>query len=248
MKKLLLTLFLLSSSAAFAANIALLWTPYIPPPAGGAPVELTGTGALDQDSTGGSFAVTVPADADMIVVAATGYPGDGVSVLLDEINFDNGADTDFTQIAWQYWDATYDGATVDTWMMTDTSPDWPGSGAKTVYWSAAGSVDEGTQIYVFFLKNTDTASPIVDTEGKETGSAGWTSSLTGVGSDDLGIVACYAWNGAPNINPTGSGQTTVVSQGPFNTSGLGVGVESGEGALQITGSDTVCVAFGVRAG
>jgi hypothetical protein len=217
---------------------------------GGAPpsteVAFVGTPTLAQSSSNGSFGVTVPADADAIYVVIAGYEAGVGNPMVTSLNFD-GAGTDFVnEDGYEYSSDTADGYVVQLYSMTSNDSDWPGSGSKTINYTAT-AYTYGYNFYVFYSENNNLTTPIGNTGGHYVQSTSYTSSLTGVGSNDMGVIACGALAATPDVNPASSGQTALTETAPFNSVGFGVGYELAESALQATGNDRICFAFVIEA-
>lgn len=199
-------------------------------------VELTGTPVHHTANSDGSFAVTIPSDAEICIVSVAGY--NSQSSLVDELNWNNGATLDFTLIA----RGTYNGTQAETEALYMQSSDgnWPGPGAQTLYFSNTGSYSEGFHFYVHFYKGISTSDPIGDSEigaNGNTNTSPQTSSLTGVTADDMCIGATYSYNAVPDMDPTGYGQTSMLEAARYNSCHLGVGRELGESAFRIESID-----------
>ena len=193
----------------------------------------------------------MPADADIAIVTVIGYTGtNGTSDLLDKLSWDNGASVDFTKIIGEVVAPSppeYNHHSVQASYMASTSPDWPGSGSQTLSWSANGTIAGGYNIACFFYKNVDLSDPIVDTDSRVAG-GDWVSSLSGVGSNDMGIVVGFGDADSIDADPSGSGQTALWEPSLYNLLDAGIGEELGEGALDIdNGGNLVPIAFALKA-
>ena len=197
--------------------------------------------STSQDST---HAITVPA-CDCIVVCITGAQG-GSGALVDAINFDNSG-TDLTQIASEVYGGGFNVTQVDTYRIVASSGSWPGAGSKTLYVNAPASRVEGYNVSVLYYENVDQTTPTGDTDthvGDDDG-ASFTSALTGVGAEDMGIVVAYRYSGNPVVN--GNSQTQIHLSNS-NNAGIGVAEKLGEDAMVATSaSDLVAVAFVLKA-
>ena len=236
--------------AALAASLSLpANSGFIRGSGGGAPatdVEITGTGQTVQDGSSGSASITIPSDADVILISWAGFT-DGAapfSVLsLDGAGLDFGA-----PVATASW--TGYGITTAAYVMD--SDDFPGTGSQTLTYTYASATTEGAQFRITYLTNVDTTTPVGDTDSSAEVTT-WTSALTGVAAEDMGVIACYGYVNTPDVNPSGAGQTVDVESAAFNFSALSVGYELGEDALEadITVSSDereVCVALGFNNG
>lgn len=201
---------------------------------------------VHQSSADGSISITIPSDAEIVLVGAVGYTT-STTDMFNSINFDNTADQDFTTIVENRYNASYTGLCAEVLRMTSADANWPGTGAKTLYYDGT-NYTEGYQILVFYAKGLDTSDPIRDTHSADAAST-YTGSLTGVDADDLSIVFCYEYVNAPDINPSGSSQTVILESGSFNSAGLGCGYEAGESAMTAdatAGSDMVSTSFALK--
>lgn len=244
MKKLLLMFFLVPLGAL--ANVALHWAPVSAIPGGsGGPVEMTGTGTTIQSDADGSASITVPADAEMILLSWSGWV-DGENAPISELNFDDGATFDFTTLSIAVWpDYSTDHA---VYYITSNDSNWPGTGSKTLYYASPASLDEGENMRVYYAKNVDVASPVGDIDKLEGSDAVFTSNLTGVASEDMGVVSCYSYQTVANVDPATYGQTVEVEEAAYRDAGLAVGYELGESALRAEGGRKACIAFGINNG
>ncbi len=219
-------------------------------------VERTGT-AASNTSPGqtGSFAVTVPSDADVVVVYQTSWVDSNGATPLDELCWDGGNTFDFTVLKEQLYDNSggySDYMTVGAYYMTSDDANWPGSGSKTLYYDWNGSVGGSETLFVQFYKNVDKTSPVVGTDSTPSGPDDWTSSIAGVGAGDLGCIAVMDFiavaTNEPDVTPTGEGQTEVFSYFRGDEyGGLAIGEEVGEGALRAVSTEAngymVTIAF-----
>ena len=229
------------------------------PAAAGGAVEITGLTYTDQsDSQGASFAVTVPADATAVIVVWATNIATSCTGILSQLNFDNGSDMDFTQIIERgrlgdcYRDST------GAYYMTSGSGDWPGAGAKTLYWRFETSADYGVNIAAFFVKGINTSSPIVDSDYEDNAAAGsFNIALDGVGSGDMSVISFFVYDTGTvtliDADPAGQGQTVIWESTTQSLTMLGTGYEVGDGTVYgetaTSGSDgsTVVVAFALNA-
>lgn len=197
-----------------------------------------------------SMAVTVPdtgVHGDLIcVVIAEGAPGDVEPGILDDLSWDNGSAVDFTLIVEEILEPA-EAIVIGGYYMTSDDGDWPGDGAKTLYWSPDGTVDIGFNISVSFYKNINiSGDPIVDTDSRQFG-GNWTSGLGGVAAGDMGILGAH--NDSQASDTTGNGQTEIADM-LNNSAGLNVAYEVGEDALIASAegsSDLVGIAFALLA-
>jgi len=204
-------------------------------------------------STDSSFAITIPSDAEAVIVSVSGYILTG-TYIVDKLNFDDTAPIDFTSIVTQPY--TTSGATDDQaisdFIMTDTDANWPGTGAATIYYSTSGAVQEGFNVLVYYVKGLDKADPIRDTDSQEGSDAGygsgstWTSAMTGVVAGDLSFMAAYHYQTGLTIVPAGSGQTAITTSSDFNNNVIGVSYKDGESAMQVQGVWRVSTAFAIK--
>jgi hypothetical protein len=216
-------------------------------------VEYISAETVIQTTSDSSQSITIPSDCNaanngLIIVTVSGYTGAINETLLDELCFDGGSTLDFSTEAGlaSFWSS--DEEQIRNYYMTADDANFPGTGSKTIYWSSSIGYTEGYQIGISYWKNVDPDDPIGDTDTRVGGSTAFTSSLTGVdGSDDIGVISAYAYDNAPNVDPTGYGQTAIYESASYNQVGLSLGYELGESALRGEGNDAVWVAFALNA-
>ncbi len=206
----------------------------------------------------GSVSITIPGDATMVLVFLSQYIGNSVTTgPAEDLNFTGLTDgLDFSLIIAQRYDASYPSLCISAYRIDSSSPDWPGTGAKTLYYDAVGtSYSEGTNICVAYVKGVDSASPVVHTDSEEAnaGTGNFTSSLTGISSGDLSFVAAYDYDTSapPDAAPTGSGQTAIAALdggGGIGGSALAVGYEAGESAIRVDSGSAyqAAIAFALK--
>jgi hypothetical protein len=198
-----------------------------------------------------SFSVTVPALCTYILVNVSGYYGSGTDPVFDQLNFDNGNDLDFTHIVTGcYEDTPPTYAQMSAFGMTATDGDWPGTGSKTLYFRVDGGTNpgEGLQIHVSYWKGVDQSSPVVDSEWRAHSSSYYTSSLTGVSTGDMGVIASYAYNGTIDVDLPGKGQTAIAESAVYRSAGFSIGYEAEEDALDAESSvNFVPIAYALKA-
>lgn len=198
----------------------------------------------------GSFAVTIPDGCNFIWIAmAAGITPNIDAEFFTKCNFDDSARTDFTRIVRQKYAG--DDWTVEAWRLDSSSPNWPGTGAKTFYYTVRGTSFSGIPIYVGFMSGVNTSSPIVATGQGVVGNTSTGTeiiSLTGVGADDVSVV-CVAGGGLVDATPSGSGQISLLAGLSHNLQYLSTGYKYGSTSMSATGPviDTEAVAFAVKA-
>lgn len=152
-------------------------------------VAFTGTAVTNTSHADGSQAVTIPADAEAVIVISWMYRNNHAGSF-DQLNWDDGAALDFTEIAKN--STTADPYDVFAFIMTSADANWPGTGAQTLYWSFTGAPTEGGTVWIYFAKGLNTSSPVGDTEtGKIalTGNQQVSTTLANVGADDMCVLA-----------------------------------------------------------
>lgn len=209
------------------------------------PVARIGTYTLHQAAADGSIAISVPSDAEMCVVIATGYSSvAGAYPLFDKLSWANTNTVDFPLVV----DSTGWGNTqVEVRAMLVTDATWPGSGTKTLYYSSYGSYGEGYNIAVLFYKGIDVGNPVIGT-AKRVNGVSWTGTVVGVGANDMIIGAAYRWNGVPNMDAAGYGQTSIL-ESSYAYAGIGIGEKLGSTTCYIESADDQLVptVFALRA-
>jgi hypothetical protein len=209
-------------------------------------VERAGAAVTHQNNSDTTIDVTIPADANAVVVYVSGYRGiTDTASLLSTLSF-SGSGMQFATIVRSGFYPEFTGTQIEAFLLTSANGGWPGSGARVLTFAANGSYAEGFSIAVQSYRGVDTGSPVVSTDRRSVGGA-WTSALTGVGGDDLGILAVYRHNAAvPSLAV--SGQTEVVNIPAYNNAALAVAEELGESAMVLpTTTNTVVVAFALAA-
>jgi len=206
--------------------------------------------AIEQATTDGSISLTIPATCDYITVCATGFNSSVSSepfAFFDQMDFDDTPSAMvLTEIDNQRFNSANPDATVNTYGITATDGNWPGTGSQTFYYDIVPTANEGLQILVSYWKDVDQTTPIIDTDASDRVSA-FTSSLTGMGAGDMGVICAYRYGTAPDMNPGSVGQTVILEQAAFNDACFGFAYELAESALEASGSNLVPVAFGIAA-
>ena len=215
-------------------------------------VEVIGSAVVKTSdvTTEWSQALTVPADAALCLVLASGYySGAAGANAVKELNWDGDDDiVDFALIG----KADYTGFGAEDPLAEAYYYLNPPTGDQILYGRRLGV--QGWTFTILFLKNVKTGTPIGSTEVGDATEANKTatsrtSSLATVDAGDLGVMLSYAYK-IVDADPAGYGQT-VLNESLFNTAGNGVGVELGEAALRMecTAGDnyTAFVAFAVKA-
>lgn len=179
-----------------------------------------------------SFSVTIPASANCVVVYAIGGVGsiDSSAKVLDELCWDGGSTMDFTHVATCYY-AT-NNPVISCWYMTSADGNWPGTGSKTLYYRTYNNntINEGIHVIVLNFSGVDTADPLVDTDdtGSDLISIDWTSTMTGVGAGDMGVIGIYEYQVAGDGNDNAQ---TEVANGVYNGSGYSAAYKLAEDGM-----------------
>jgi len=212
-------------------------------------VELTGSPSyvVNRDFDDGSQAVTIPADCTAVLVFSC-VSHTTTEIDFDELNWDNGATNDFTQVV--HNGAGANNSVVFSYIMTSASGDWPGTGSQTLYFGFNATPGGGGPVIIVFLKGLDTSTPTVDTDSDYDLTDGdWTASLSGVSSGDLTFLMVGIYY-AYTIDGRGSGQTQLASDSNDNSFEWEINYEDGEGSPSIQTNDSIysgAVAFAVSA-
>jgi hypothetical protein len=198
-------------------------------------VALTGSAVTNTTYGDGSQAITIPADAEAVIVAVPGVYVNNTAVTFDKLNFDDTASAvDFTSIVTNA-DTTnpYD---VFAYIMTSTDADWPGTGSATVYWAFNSAPGEGGVVEIWFVKGLDESDPTRSTDSnKATGASTWTATLASVDADDLTfIIGSDYQGGGHTITVTNDSQTELDSGSNDNSVIWAIGYEQGEGSPSVT--------------
>jgi hypothetical protein len=217
---------------------------------GGSAVARTGSPTVLQNNATTSLSITIPSNASAIVVFATAYLDASAGVpILSALNFGSSGNT-FTSIAQQTW---YNGGNypcAQAWILTSSDGNWPGSGTHTLTVNTGSPTEDGVNIVVQAYTGVNTISPIIDTDSRAgyDMSTAWTSSLTGVSEDDMGII--FVYRSAEVVSSiSGNGQTQWLASSLYRDSSIGIAEKMGEAALYMSGaSDQVVIAFALEAG
>lgn len=194
----------------------------------------------------GNMSLNIPSDAEAIIVTVSGLGLSTSTELFNAINFANDASKEFTTIEQGFFNA---GAymEVESYILTDASADWPGTGAQTLYYTAPDGYVEGFNVVVWYVKNIDTANPIVgtDTDQGDTLSGSWASNIPSTGADDLHVIAIYKYQNTATVDA--AGQTELVAPSIYNDAGLSIAYEQGVTSMDATfPGGCVPIAFTLR--
>jgi hypothetical protein len=154
-------------------------------------VEVTGSVAtLSQIYTGGrADSITIPVDAEAVLVICAGTYTAGSANGFAELNWDDGGTNDFDLVVSNSdTTAPYD---LFAYIMTDESADWPGTGSQTLYHAPDYNPSEGGAVIAVALKGLDTTDPIGDTDATKNEGTSYTPTLSNVASGDL-VFCCIA--------------------------------------------------------
>ena len=188
-------------------------------------IERTGTYIqIDSWNETGSQSITVPNDAELMLVFIGGYSVAGVNWMeageysLNSVSLSLIAHTS---------DQT-DNEQVAAWRLVN-----PATGSQTFAWdhNTGASLGDGATFIILFYKGVDTTSPI-----RDSGTAGAAGDVTGVvfesGDMIVGAVASYQ---DAITSADDDGQTEIVLTEVFSNLGMGVGEELSEGDFYTTG-------------
>lgn len=150
----------------------------------------------ESSNDSGSISVQVPSGADICVVSIVGEMDTTTKAHFfedGELCWDDGGTNDFTHIVSSGMASGV--KHVSMYYMTSDDTNWPGSGAKTLYFDLPGTStpDHGMNYCIAFYKNVDKSSPITttDTDHYETGQDAESCNLT-INSGDMTIGAAYS--------------------------------------------------------
>lgn len=192
-------------------------------------VELTGTPVKNTSYANGNQAVTIPADAEAVIVMSWGWRN-AHALDFTALNWDNSG-LDFSLIVTNK--STTDPNDIWAYIMTSASGAWPGTGAKTLYWTFSGAPTEGGTVYIFFVKGLNTANPVRST-ASDKDQYTWSTTLADVATGDLCLVAMSNYNTNIDADPVGSGQSVLIEQTtPENSDTYGIGYKSDNGSVSI---------------
>ena len=253
----------LSAPSQFAVELG--QAPQPPPGGGDMSVQRTGSvysTTISGGGTAGSVAsITVPADADAVVIALAGNFVTGAADVLSQCYWDGDtAALDFTKAIsrFRFTDTFRDHAAI--YYMTSDDANWPGSGSgKQINITLGAAADSGEyeEIGVWFIKGLNIASPIVGTGYAEQTVAGpLTVSMSGSpAAGDLAQGGGYVYQSVGqtvtvDATPTGyEDQTEVFWSGVDGKNGNHIfeklGVSSLTGDYQVSGGGAAAVYVGV---
>jgi hypothetical protein len=201
------------------------------------PVTETGTPVVIQDSSTSEWSqsITIPTDANLITIHASGARYDGTTPAITELNFTGSTDVvDFTRIGTAIYIGNNDPLHEAFYMSADDAA-WPGTGTHTLY-GRVPVVDEGWTYIVVFWSGADAADPInnsviVDTDFDVRSENPKDFVLSSAPAGSISVVGGYTFSGEIDANPSGEGQTAVSENAAFNSAGSAVGKEAGESTL-----------------
>jgi len=211
-------------------------------------VAQSGTLASYTGGTGaGNLNFTVPVGASGIIVHVA-TSGGGISIV--ELNFRDANDTiDCTLINGDSNSSSNEG-TLFAYYMHSADANWPGEGAKTLRWEVS-DFGEDVHVVVFCVTGSATTGFIIDSDVVSYADPGWSETLpamTGVGADDLSVVAVWAYNSGTEINTNLNSQTQIYDVGTW--SAFSVAYKAAESAMQIncnSYSPCIAVQFSIKA-
>lgn len=163
-------------------------------------VSRTGSvGTITNNANSGSQSVTVPADAELMVVGAIGY--EGVSTY-----FSSGS-------------VTINSAALSVSRANDSDTSYgmvslfhkvsPSTGTQTLAWdwSGTGAPDEGVTIFYAFYKGIDTDDPIKSEGGEQVQTDADTGVMTAA-TGDLAVAIAYAYGESETFTWTNATEVT----------------------------------------
>lgn len=190
---------------------------------------ITGTPQLIQDSaTSSSASVSVPADAEYMVVMGQYWIAGGGA--LSSMTMDSNACTKVN---------SYEGSdTGNSFIWRYIVPSAMKGTSKTLAWTFASTIIEGLNAYVIFLKNVDTTGTgITGTAyAKAVGSGTSVTPAFNSTVDDTCLCTVYSYSG---VNPDAglAGQTEIADSGLYNNCYNAVGQKAGvSGTTTMSGS------------
>ena len=156
--------------------------------------EITGSYVEQSGGKVRTLPILIPADANAIVTTSVSWLE---ADIITQLNFDNGGTVDFTRVYQQkaYRDSN-NWNILEVHYMTDASPNWPGTGSKTLHYTIMESdwspglgppnpAEDGPWFAAQCLRNINTADPIGDVESKVGTPNDWSASLPNATMDDL---------------------------------------------------------------
>jgi len=187
---------------------------------------ISGTGfSAGTSQSGSQGSITIPADCDCIVVAASFEgPSTQGGKKLSALNWDNsGYDPGSDFIGADGETYAISGSELAAWN-TNTSG-WPGTGSgKTLYWTHTEAPSHATPMWVGFFKGVEqTGSPLnavtwTDTNDDTEINSTHTTALGTLASGDYAIIASYYWPDAA-ASPT-TVNTELYKSGTTSTNQL----------------------------
>lgn len=196
-------------------------------------VTRTGSvGSIQSALNSSSQAITVPSDAEIIVVSAGGYEPvasyfSGGAVTLNSVPLTVGRADDT------------DTAKVMSAMFYLVNP---ATGSQTLAWDWVGTTtpDVGVQIYYSFYKGVNKASPIRDSQGiQQTGSTSVSRTVANTQPGDMICAYSHMEQNNPNY-PTGIDWTnaTEVTENAYNKSNNAYAENSAGADVTVTATGT----------
>ncbi len=202
---------------------------------------------IESSSTGQvTTSITVPADAEAIVVMAVGFsstasnlwPGDAAMTFAgNNLTLERGSayNDDLPEITGMSGTSGH----ICIWVGTENS--W-GSSEDLVYDWGAG-IAEGVATQVVFVKGIDSSSLVKDKDLSALN--GDISGLT-TAADDLTIGCAYTYNSAPTV--TDNSQTELRSD-TYNTAGYGMAYKANSSTFDMSNTSySICCAVVLTAG
>lgn len=161
----------------------------------------------------GTYTITVPADAEIIVVGVTGYYNTANYFTGGGMTCTKGAsDIVMSEVAQGNASTSYFmGA-----MFYLVSPDTGASKSLKWDWSGTGTPDNGVPCVYAFYKGIDTSSPVRDSDGAQGADGATTPTLTAQSGD---LIVAWGWNYRTDMSgqtPAFTGVTNVGESEEFN--------------------------------
>lgn len=194
------------------------------------------TGNGETGDTGAT--VDVPAGANiMCIVIGHGYCDSDTTMTFIQLNWDGDAgDNDFTLVCNSGTRDTNMQVCIYRMMAADLPGAGSGSNNQTLHWTFNSQWADTEIVKIIFVDNADQDSPIIGTDGDNTGAASWTSDDLGeVGANDLCMVAGTEYSGSLDAG-AGAGQSEFYDDTNGDYSGA-AGEELGEDTPTITSTN-----------
>ena len=189
---------------------------------------ITGSITQIQDSTTpSSQSVSIPADAELCIVAIAFFRGVGGGGALSTLTLDGNS---FTSVV-KSNDSGFGTTTIWRYIV----PVGLRGTSKTLAWAFDGALTEGANIFVIWLKDVDTGGDPIRGSNFGAGDPTATSGSYSSDANDLNLCVGYSFS-TTDCDASGSGQTEQADSTQFNSCQGAVGTKAG-----VAGTTTMVV-------